>query len=51
MEAPAGTDPLYRRYGGYIHPLKSPSGKILTTFSLLIITIIMGSGIPGTLNI
>ena len=30
MEAPAGTDPLYRRYGGYIHPLKSPSGKILT---------------------
>jgi hypothetical protein len=30
MEAPAGTDPLYRRYGGYIHPLKSPSGNILT---------------------
>jgi hypothetical protein len=30
MEAPSGTDPLYRRYGGYIHPLKSPSGKILT---------------------
>jgi hypothetical protein len=30
MEAPAGTDPLYRRYGGYIHPLKSPSGYILT---------------------
>jgi hypothetical protein len=30
IEAPAGTDPLYRRYGGYIHPLKSPSGKILT---------------------
>jgi len=30
IEAPSGTDPLYRKYGGYIHPLKSPSGKILT---------------------
>lgn len=30
IEAPEGTDPLYRRYGGYIHPLKSPSGIILT---------------------
>lgn len=30
IEAPQGTDPLYRRYGGYIHPLKSPAGKILT---------------------
>jgi hypothetical protein len=30
IEAPAGTNPLYRRYGGYIHPLKSPSGNILT---------------------
>jgi len=29
-EAPAGTNPLYRRQGGYIHPLKSPEGKILT---------------------
>ncbi len=27
---PEGTSPLYRRKGGYIHPLKSPSGKILT---------------------
>ena len=30
IEAPSGIDPLYRRYGGYIHPLKSPSGKMLT---------------------
>ena len=25
-----GIDPLYRRYGAYIHPLRSPAGKILT---------------------
>jgi hypothetical protein len=30
IEAPEGIDPLFRRYGGYIHPLKSPSGKVLT---------------------
>jgi hypothetical protein len=26
-DVPSGIDPLYRKYGGYIHPLKSPSGK------------------------
>ena len=30
IEAPEGTNPLYRRKGAYIHPLYSPSGKILT---------------------
>jgi hypothetical protein len=30
IEAPEGSDPLYSREGGYIHPLKSPSGKVLT---------------------
>jgi hypothetical protein len=30
MDAPDGTDPLYKRYGGYIHPLRSPAGNILT---------------------
>jgi hypothetical protein len=30
IEAPEGTNPLYRRQGAYIHPLFSPSGKILT---------------------
>jgi hypothetical protein len=30
MEAPEGTDPLYRRKGAFIHPLYSPSGKVLT---------------------
>jgi hypothetical protein len=30
IEAPDGTDPLYRKPGAYIHPLLSPSGKVLT---------------------
>ena len=30
IEAPEGTNPLYRRKGAYIHPLFSPEGKILT---------------------
>ena len=30
IEAPEGTNPLYRREGAYIHPLFSPAGKILT---------------------
>ncbi len=30
IEAPEGTNPLYRREGGYIHPLYSPAGKLLT---------------------
>ncbi len=30
IEAPEGTDPLYRKPGAYIHPLYSPSGKVLT---------------------
>ena len=30
IEAPEGTNPLYRRQGAYIHPLFSPAGKTLT---------------------
>ena len=30
IEAPEGTDPLYRKPGAYIHPLHSPAGKVLT---------------------
>lgn len=30
-EAPAGINPLYQKHGGYIHPLKSPAGKVLTS--------------------
>ena len=30
IEAPEGVDPLYRKPGAYIHPLMSPSGKVLT---------------------
>jgi len=30
IEAPEGTDPLYRKPGAYIHPLYSPAGKVLT---------------------
>jgi len=30
IEAPEGTNPLYRKEGAYIHPLFSPEGKLLT---------------------
>jgi len=30
IEAPEGINPLYRRKGAYIHPLRSPEGKVLT---------------------
>ena len=30
IEAPEGTNPLYRKEGAYIHPLFSPAGKVLT---------------------
>ena len=31
IEAPEGTNTLYRRKGAFIHPLYSPAGKILTS--------------------
>lgn len=34
ITAPEGTNPLYRREGAFIHPLYSPSGKVLTAIQM-----------------